>query len=53
METRIDGATVFTGKIFRVERDRVRMDDGREATREIVRGSGWGKPTWSPGGPTS
>jgi ADP-ribose pyrophosphatase len=40
METRIDGATVFTGKIFRVERDRVRMDDRREVTREIVRHPG-------------
>jgi ADP-ribose pyrophosphatase len=40
METRIDGTTVYTGKVFRVERDRVRMDDGREVVRDIVRHPG-------------
>lgn len=40
METRIDGATVYSGKVFRVERDRVRMDNGREVTRDVVRHPG-------------
>jgi ADP-ribose pyrophosphatase len=40
METRIDGAIVYWGKLFRVERDRVRLDDGREVSRDIVRHPG-------------
>jgi ADP-ribose pyrophosphatase len=37
---RLSGATVYDGKIFRVERDRVRMPNGREATLEVVRHPG-------------
>jgi len=40
METRIDGATVYAGKVFRVERDRVRLQDGREVSRDVVRHPG-------------
>lgn len=40
METRIDGTTVYTGKVFRVEHDRVRLDDGREISRDLVRHPG-------------
>ncbi|HOU94528.1 MAG TPA: NUDIX hydrolase, partial [Polyangiaceae bacterium] len=36
----LSGETVYDGKIFRVERDRVRLPNGREATLEIVRHRG-------------
>jgi len=35
-ETRIDGAAVFDGALLHVRRDRVRLPDGGEATREYV-----------------
>lgn len=37
---RLSGEMVYEGKIFRVERDRVRMPNGREATLEVVRHPG-------------
>ena len=37
---RIDGETVFDGKLFRVSVERFRHADGEEATREIVRHGG-------------
>ncbi len=36
METWIDRERVFAGKIFDVEQGRVRLDDGQEATRDVV-----------------
>jgi ADP-ribose pyrophosphatase len=35
-ETRIDGDAVFDGALLHVRRDRVRLPDGSEATREFV-----------------
>jgi len=35
-----DGETIYEGKIIRVEKWRVRLPDGREAAREIVRHNG-------------
>ena len=35
-ETRIDGEPVFDGKLLHVRRDRVRLPDGSEATREYI-----------------
>jgi ADP-ribose pyrophosphatase len=35
-ETKLDSEVVFTGKMLRVCRDRVRLPDGTEATREYV-----------------
>jgi len=35
-ETRIDSTPVFDGRLLRVRRDRVRLPDGREATREYI-----------------
>lgn len=35
-ETRIDGEVVYDGKLLHVRRDRVRLPDGGEATREYV-----------------
>ncbi len=35
-ETRIDSAPVFDGKLLHVRRDRVRLPNGAEATREYV-----------------
>jgi len=40
METRIEGRVVYTGKVFRVESDRVRLDGDREVTRDVVRHPG-------------
>ena len=37
---RVSGETVFDGKVFRVERDRVRLPKGIEATLEVVRHPG-------------
>jgi ADP-ribose pyrophosphatase len=34
---RLSGEVVFTGKVFSVERDRVRMPNGREVTLDVVR----------------
>jgi len=40
METWIDRQTVFEGKLVRVEKGRVRLEDGREAEREVVHHAG-------------
>jgi len=40
METRIEGRVVYTGKVFRVESDRVRLDGDREVVRDVVRHPG-------------
>jgi len=37
---RLSGETVYDGRIFKVERDRVRLPHGREATMEVVRHAG-------------
>lgn len=39
-ETRIDGETVYDGRIVRLEVDRVRLRDGGESVREVVRHAG-------------
>lgn len=39
-ETRIDGELVFDGKLLKVRKDRVRLPDGSEATREYFRHPG-------------
>ncbi|HAJ98099.1 MAG TPA: ADP-ribose pyrophosphatase [Ruminococcus sp.] len=39
-EIKLDGEVVFQGKILRVERDRVKLEDDTEAFREVVRHSG-------------
>jgi ADP-ribose pyrophosphatase len=40
MEERVDREEVYPGKLFQVYRDRVRLPDGKETTREIVRHPG-------------
>lgn len=40
MEERVDGEQVYPGKLFQVYRDRVRLPNGKETTREIVRHPG-------------
>ena len=40
METRKDGTRVLDGKLLKVDRDTVILDDGREALREVVRHPG-------------
>jgi len=40
MEERIDGEVLFEGRLIRVERDKVRLPDGLEASREVVRHPG-------------
>jgi ADP-ribose pyrophosphatase len=40
MEQRVDGQEVYAGKLFQVFKDRVRLESGRETTREIVRHPG-------------
>jgi ADP-ribose pyrophosphatase len=35
-EKKISGAVVFTGRLLKIEADRVRLSDGVEATREVV-----------------
>ena len=40
METWIDSETVYEGKIVTLKRGRVRLDDGREAFREVVEHNG-------------
>lgn len=37
---RLDGETVYDGRVFKVHRDRVRMPNGREAVLEVVRHHG-------------
>jgi len=39
-ERRIDGELVFSGRLLKVHRDRVRLPDGSEAVREYVRHPG-------------
>lgn len=39
-EEKIEGKTLFEGKILRLQVDRVRLPDGRESRREVVRHSG-------------
>ena len=40
MEERVDSEEVYPGKLFQVYRDRIRLPDGNETTREIVRHPG-------------
>jgi len=40
MEEQIESTPVYRGRLFQVFKDRVRLDGGREATREIVRHPG-------------
>ena len=40
IEERVDSQEVYPGKLFQVYRDRVRLPDGKETTREIVRHPG-------------
>jgi ADP-ribose pyrophosphatase len=40
MEEPIESVSVYRGRLFQVFKDRVRLDGGREATREIVRHPG-------------
>lgn len=39
-ETRLGGESVFEGRLLHVFRDRVRLPDGRESTREYIRHPG-------------
>lgn len=39
-ETRLDGELIYDGKIIRVEKDTVRLEDGTQAFREVVRHPG-------------
>lgn len=39
-ETRLSGETVFTGRVFTVTKDTVRLPDGGQASREVVHSSG-------------
>ena len=39
-ETKLDREVIFEGKILRVERDRVKLEDNTEAFREVIRHSG-------------
>ena len=39
-EEKIDGTTVFEGRIVRLEVDRVRLSNGRESRREVIRHPG-------------
>jgi ADP-ribose pyrophosphatase len=39
-ETRIDGDVVYKGKFLKLERDRVRLPDGKETFREFIRHPG-------------
>ncbi|NUQ00396.1 MAG: NUDIX hydrolase [Armatimonadetes bacterium] len=39
-ETRIDGERVYDGQVVKLEVDRVRLPDGRESVREVVRHPG-------------
>ena len=38
--TRLDRSTIYTGRVFTVERDRVRLSNGREVDMEMVRHRG-------------
>lgn len=39
-ETKLNGETVYEGKILHLERDEVQLEDGTQAIREVVRHSG-------------
>ena len=39
-EEKIDGETLFVGKVLTLERDSIRLPDGREAMREVIRHNG-------------
>ena len=39
-ETKLDGEVIYEGKILRVERDHVKLEDNTEAIREVIRHSG-------------
>ncbi len=39
-ETKLSSELIYDGRIIRVERDTVRLEDGTEATREVVRHPG-------------
>lgn len=39
-ETRLDGEEVFSGRVLRLEVDRIRLPDGGESVREVVRHRG-------------
>ena len=36
-ETKLNGETVYEGKILHLERDEVQLEDGTQAIREVVR----------------
>lgn len=40
IETKIDGETLYNGKILRLERDKVLLENGNNAYREVVRHNG-------------
>jgi ADP-ribose pyrophosphatase len=40
VETRIEGEEVYAGRFLRVQRDVVRLPDGREGVREVIRHPG-------------
>lgn len=40
IETKIDGETLYNGKILRLERDKVVLENGKTAYREVVRHNG-------------
>lgn len=39
-ETRLDGSVVYDGPFLKVERDRIRLPDGKESHREFIRHPG-------------
>lgn len=39
-EKRLEGETIYQGKVFRVERDKVELENGNTSIREIVRHNG-------------
>ena len=39
-ETRLEGEQIFNGKILHIERDKVQLEDGSQAFREVVRHPG-------------
>jgi len=39
-EVRVSGETVFSGRVFSVELDKIRLPDGREGEREVIRHPG-------------
>ena len=41
-ETKLENEKIFEGKILHVEKDKVQLEDGSQAFREVVRHSGGG-----------